>query len=73
MNKNHTATGKPRTSDEVKAEIAEREQSIKNLQKDMVPLWAESPMWLAKKTSIDKHTSIIAVLRWVLGEDLLWE
>lgn len=32
-----------------------------------------NPHWLAMSQSINKHTSIIAVLRWVLGEDLLWE
>lgn len=73
MHAHHAATGRPRTTQEVNAEIAERQASIQRLNEEMKHLSAEDAMWKAKKFSVDRHVSIIAVLRWVLGEDLLWE
>lgn len=69
----HAATGKLRTEDEVKREIEERRKSITQLGVEMKDLQVTDPVWIAKKHAIDRHTSIIAVLRWVLGEDMLWE
>lgn len=73
MLKHHEATGRLRTTDEVKREIEERRHSITRLGMEMKDLQVTDPVWVAKKQAIDRHTSIIAVLRWVLGEDMLWE
>ena len=69
----HEASGRLRDPAEVKVEIANRQQAILNLAAEMRPLELTDPMWTAKMEVVNRHTSIIAVLRWVLGEDLLWE
>lgn len=69
----HEAIGRMRTVEEVRAEIKGRQDAIKALELKLVGLNSESQMWKAIVVSRDLHFSIIAVLRWVLGEDMLWE
>lgn len=73
MHAHHAATGKVRTPQEINTEIEERRQTITKLGQEMKDLEVNDPVWVAKKQAIDRHTSIIAVLRWALGEDMLWE
>jgi hypothetical protein len=73
MTERHEASGRLRTAEEVHTEIKDRQATIKRLQAEMTPLSSHSEMWKAKMVEISRHTTVIAVLRWVLGEDMLWE
>lgn len=69
----HEASGKLRTEAEIRAEIADREATMQRLKEEMRYLQSTSDLWKAKMASVNTHTTVIAVLRWTLGEDLLWE
>jgi hypothetical protein len=62
-----------RTEADVRREIAHREASNERLQQEMVGFASGSLPWKAKMAEINTNVHVIAVLRWVVGEDLLWE
>lgn len=74
MYEHREASGKLRTEEEVRKEIAERESAIRRRGIEQAAIASVVDLrWKALQKENDTDVHVIAVLRWVLGEDLLWE
>lgn len=62
-----------RSEEEIRKELAERQRINKEYEAKMPTLPTGGLQKLSMKSAYETNAHVIAVLRWVLGEDLLWE
>lgn len=62
-----------RSEADIRKEIAERESLNREHQVTMKGARTGTIQWNSAREAFETNRRIIAVLRWVLGEDLLWE